>query len=104
MFLDESGDHSLGKIDKSYPMFVLAGCIFDLDYYSKIVEPKVSELKTKYFNRADIILRSYDIRKQKGDFSSLVDKKRREVFYSDLDILIKSLNFKIIAAVIINQI
>ena len=44
MFLDESGDHSLDKIDNSYPMFVLAGCIFDLDYYSKVAEPKIGEV------------------------------------------------------------
>jgi len=100
MFLDESGDHSLEKIDKSYPMFVLAGCIFDFDYYSNEVEPKINKLKTKYFGRTDIILRSYDIRKQKGDFSCLVDKKKREAFYNDLDLLVESLNFKIIAAAI----
>ena len=51
MFLDESGDHSLIKIDKSYPMFVLAGCIFDLDYYSEVVEPSVNKLKMKHFDR-----------------------------------------------------
>lgn len=28
MFLDESGDHSLDKVDDTYPVFVLAGCIF----------------------------------------------------------------------------
>lgn len=100
MFLDESGDHSLDKIDKSYPMFVLAGCIFDLDYYSQTVEPKVNELKIKYFGKTDIILRSYDIRKQKRDFACLVDKKKRENFYNDLDVLVKSLDFKIIAAAI----
>ncbi|HCB35264.1 MAG TPA: DUF3800 domain-containing protein, partial [Candidatus Taylorbacteria bacterium] len=37
MFLDESGDHSLDKIDASYPMFVLAGCIFDFEYYTNVV-------------------------------------------------------------------
>jgi len=100
MFLDESGDHSLDKIDNSYPMFVLAGCIFDLDYYSKVAEPKINELKIKHFGKIDIILRSYDIRKQKGDFSSLVDKRKRETFYSELDALVKSLDFKIIAAAI----
>src|SRR3989344_3424583 len=100
MFLDESGDHSLDKIDNSYPMFVLAGCIFDFDYYSKVVEPKINELKIKHFGKTDIILRSYDIRKQKGDFSCLVDKRKREEFYNDLDILIKSLDFEIIAAAI----
>jgi len=100
MFLDESGDHSLDKIDKSYPMFVLAGCIFDFDYYYKIAEPKINELKIKYFSKDDIILRSYDIRKQKGDFACLVDRRKREDFYNSLDILIKSLDFKIIAATI----
>lgn len=49
MFLDESGDHSLVKIDSSYPMFVLAGCIFDFDYYTDFVEPKARKLKEKYF-------------------------------------------------------
>ena len=100
MFLDESGDHSLEKIDNSYPMFVLAGCVFDLDYYSTVAEPKINELKIKYFGKTNIILRSYDIRKQKKDFACLVDRKRREAFYQDLDDLIKSLDFKIIAAAI----
>ncbi|MDP2632795.1 MAG: hypothetical protein Q8P25_03675 [Candidatus Curtissbacteria bacterium] len=38
--------------------------------------------------------------KQKRDFSCLVDKRKRKEFYNDLDILIKSLDFKIIAAAI----
>ena len=33
MFLDESGDHNLEKIDQQYPVFVLAGAIFDNSYY-----------------------------------------------------------------------
>lgn len=45
-------------------------------------------------------MRSYDIRKQKCDFSILVDKKIRESFYYDLDEFITSLNFSIIAGVI----
>lgn len=100
MFLDESGDHSFVKIDKSYPMFVLAGCIFDFDYYSEIVELEVEKLKIKYFGKTDIILRSYDIRKQKGDFTCLVDKRKRGLFQKDLADLIKSLDFKIIAVAI----
>lgn len=100
MFLDESGDHSLDKIDSSYPMFVLAGCIFDFDYYTSFVEAEAKKLKLKYFRKENIIFRSYDIRKQKGDFSILVDKKIRESFYSDLDKFISSLNFTIIAGAI----
>lgn len=100
MFLDESGDHSLDKIDASYPMFVLVGCIFDFDYYTNVVEGEARKLKIKYFGRDNIILRSYDIRKQKGDFSILVDRKKREEFYADLDTLVSSLQFHIIAAAI----
>ena len=51
MFLDESGDHSLNTIDPSYPMFVLAGCIFDFDYYTNTIEPKLRELKIKHFGK-----------------------------------------------------
>lgn len=100
MFLDESGDHSLDKVDKSYPMFVLAGCIFDFDYYTNIVESELRKLKLKHFGKDNVILRSYDIRKQKRDFSILVDTVKREAFYRDLDILISSLDFVIISAVI----
>ena len=102
MFLDESGDHSLirDKIDKTYPMFVLAGCIFDFDYYTKTIEPEIEKLKIKYFGKTDVILRSYDIRKQKGDFASLVDKNKRELFYKDLDSFVSGSDFTIIAGAI----
>ncbi len=100
MFLDESGDHSLEKIDASYPMFVLAGCIFDFDYYLQEAEKKVNELKIKHFGRTNIILRSYNIRKQKGDFACLVDRRKREALYEAIDNLVKNLNFTVIAAAI----
>ena len=100
MFLDESGDHSLDKIDPSYPMFVLAGCIFDFDYYTSKAEKEVNLFKDKYFSKTNVILRSYDIRKQKGNFSFLVDTSKREKFYEDINSLVKSLDFTIIAAAI----
>lgn len=100
MFLDESGDHSLEKIDQSYPMFVLAGCIFDFDYYFNHAEKEIDKLKQEFFSKRNLILRSYDIRKQKGNFSCLVDKSKREKFYSALDDLVEQLDFQIIAAAI----
>lgn len=100
MFLDESGDHSLEKIDNTYPIFVLAGCIFDFDYYHSTVEPSIQALKRKHFGNTDIILRSYDIRKQKKDFTVLVDKKKREEFYADLNQEMSGLKYTIIAAAI----
>ena len=33
LYIDETGDHSLSKIDKSYPIFVLSGVIVDQEYH-----------------------------------------------------------------------
>ena len=95
MFMDESGDHSLDKIDNSYPVFVLSGCIFDADYYRAVAEPLARKLKNKHFGHEKLVFRSYDIRKQKGDFACLVDKNIRMGFYTDMDSLIDSLDFVI---------
>jgi len=100
MFLDESGDHSLEKIDASYPIFALAGCIFDFEYYHSKVEPLFQSLKKKHFGNTAVILRSYDIRKQKGNFACLVDKQKREEFYKDLNVAMSGMEYSIIAGVI----
>ncbi|MGI8642877.1 MAG: DUF3800 domain-containing protein, partial [Thermomicrobiales bacterium] len=36
LFLDESGDHSLEKIDEDYPIFVLGGVVVDRSYYRTV--------------------------------------------------------------------
>jgi len=100
VFLDESGDHNLKTIDSSYPIFCLSACIFDFDYYFKEVENKLDSIKIKHFGTREVIVRSYDIRKQKGQFRSLVDITKRTAFYEELDKFIENLEFKIIAAVI----
>jgi len=99
-FLDESGDHNLKIIDNTYPVFCLAACIVDFNYYNQVIEKEVDELKIKHFGTREIILRSYDIRKQKGQFSSLVDINKRSSFYEELDELMVKLDYKVIAAVI----
>lgn len=102
MFLDETGDHSLESkhIDRSYPMFALAGCIFDFDMYLSTVESDLNVLKQDHFGRTDIIIRSYDIRKQKGDFAGLVDYEKRMAFYEAINQFISAHEFTVIAAAI----
>lgn len=99
-FLDESGDHNLKTIDSTYPIFCLAACVFDFDYYFEKVEKELDAIKIKYFDTREVIVRSYDIRKQKGQFKSLVDVAKRTAFYEELDNFVENLDFKIIAAVI----
>jgi len=101
LFLDESGDHNLKVIDPNHPVFALAGCIFEENYYSKEAIKKVNELKIKYFNSTEAILHSRDIRKQETKpFLVLRNKEKREEFYEDLNKLFKELYFTILASVI----
>lgn len=41
VYVDESEDHSLTSIDKNYPVFVLAFCIFYKQHYREVIVPKV---------------------------------------------------------------
>jgi hypothetical protein len=102
-FLDETGDHSLKIIDPQYPIFILVSCIFEEEYYNKHVISKINHFKVKYFGDTDVILHSYDIRKQKGPFKILTKTKTRITFYKDLNNLIGSFDFSIIASVIMKS-
>lgn len=98
LFIDESGDHSLEKIDKQYPVFILAGVIFDNDYYNKTAKEKIKKFKLKFFGTDKVILHTADIYRNKKGFESLASKNIRNKFFKDLYSLLNSLNFEIIAA------
>ncbi len=100
LFLDESGHHGLRKINQEYPIFLLACCVFEENYFKDIFTKKVEELKIKHFGSKEIILHSRDIRKWQKEFKCLGDLNKRLVFYKDLDNLIKNSEFSIIASAI----
>ena len=43
MFLDESGNHDLRKINPTYPVFVLGGVIVDRAHLRNTIEPEMRE-------------------------------------------------------------
>lgn len=100
LFIDESGDHNLEKIDSQYPIFVLAGVIFGYEYYNKIAKEKIKKFKIKVFESDKIILHTADIYRNKKGFEVLKDKKFRDKFFNQEIALIKSLDFEIVAAAI----
>lgn len=69
VYVDESGDHSLKSIDKDYPVFVLAFCIFYKDHYLSKIVPELQQLKFDYFGHDLVILHEHEIRKEKGQDS-----------------------------------
>ena len=97
IYVDESGDHSLKKINPNYPIFVLDLCVFEINHYINEVVPRVQMLKFKYFGHDNVILHEMDIRKQSHPFGILTDANVRESFMDDIDAIIRESEFTIIA-------
>lgn len=100
LFLDESGDHSLGKIDPQYPVFVLGGIIVDKDYASGEMTRQVEAFKKRYLGRTDITLHTADITRNKNGFERMKERAFREDFYAGLNALMQSLEYAVVACAI----
>lgn len=106
MYIDESGDHNLDpqKVDKTYPIFVLCGIIFDENYYNDEFKKIFSSFKIKHFGSDDICLHTLEMvrpRKSKDSrFNKFLVPSFRKAFYQDLGVLINESKIKIIACVI----
>lgn len=97
LFLDESGDHSLNKIDPQYPVFVLGGCIVDWDYHDRHMTEKIRSYKEELFGREDFILHTADIIRRKGVFQALTKIEVRENFFEKTNRLMNDLDYMVVA-------
>lgn len=99
VYVDESGDHSLNKINPEYPVFVLAFCVFNKVYYSETVQPAFSKFKFWGFGHDMQILHEHDIRKEVNGIS-FKNREQKNIFMDSLSELLKESNFILIASVI----
>ena len=97
VYVDESGDPNLNKINSGYPYFVLTFCIFEKEIYAEQVIPKMSKLKFRHFGHDMIILHERDIRKQTGDFKGLL---HQDMFLEELTKIIDDTPMTLIGVVI----
>lgn len=100
VYVDESGDHSLARIDRDYPVFVLAFCVFHKRHYAEKIIPAVEKLKFNYFGHASVVLHENEIRKQKGDFAFLSHLPTRTEFMDKLTSIMDASNFILMACVV----
>jgi hypothetical protein len=87
-------------IDSTYPVFVLALCIFHKRHYSEKIIPAVEKLKFNYFGHDSVVLHEHDIRKQKGQFTFLSQRAVRAEFMDKLTSIMEAANFILIAGVV----
>ena len=100
VYVDESGDHSLVNIDREFPVFVLAFCIFPIIPYAEKVVPSVEKLKFEFFGHDMIVLHEHEIRKSKPPFDILLNADTRSRFMARLSDVVTNAPFKVVACVI----
>ena len=97
--LDESGDDNLEKNDPAYPVFVVGGVILEDDYIPT-AEEVIREFKQALFGRDDFVLHTAEIMRSRGVFSRLRQPGFRQEFYEQLNDLVRSLEFSVIACAV----
>ncbi|TWI10322.1 DUF3800 domain-containing protein [Aerolutibacter ruishenii] len=99
VYVDESGDHGMEKLDPNYPLFVLAFCVFYKRHYAEKVVPALEKFKFNHFGHDLVVLHETDIRKETGAFR-FQSRRHKEDFLGQLTDIIEASNFILIACVI----
>ncbi len=99
LFLDESGDHGLTRIDPNFPVFVLAGVMMEAESY-KTVNQRIEGLKQRFWGDQKVILHSRDIRKCEKEFAVLFDLELKRDFYQLLNDILKTAEYSVLATAI----
>lgn len=103
VYIDETGEPGLEKIDPGFPVFVLTMCIFEETVYTEAIVPAFLKLKFEYWGHEGVILHSREIRKREGDFQILVDECKHKTFMDQLSGLMKNSNYRLIVSAIRKQ-
>jgi hypothetical protein len=102
-FFDECGDHSLEKIDRDFPLFVLSTVIIERSVYVETVVPALTHLKLRFWPHEGVNLHSRDIRKAHGDFSFLQVPTQRQAFLGELSAMLERNPFTLFITAIQKQ-
>jgi hypothetical protein len=100
VYVDESGDHELTKIDPQYPVFVLLFCIIRKDDYLARICPDLQRFKFEFWGHDEVVLHEHEIRKPHGHFLFLLQRPLRERFLARLNQIMIELPATVVAVVI----
>lgn len=102
-FFDECGDHSLEKIDRDFPLFVLSTVIVERSVYQEQIVPALGRLKMRFWNHEGVNLHSRDIRKALGDFAFMQVPQKRVAVLTAMNEMMKDLPFTLFITAIHKQ-
>ena len=101
VFVDESGDHGLARVDAGYPIFVLAFCLFAKADYAERIGPALQRLKFRFWGHDEQVLHEREIRNPNKNYGFLFDRARRTEFLDAVGKLVAEASFQLVAAVIV---
>lgn len=99
VYVDESGDHSLTRINPEYPVFVLAFCVFYKKHYAEDIVPALTSFKFSHFGHDMLVLHEHDIRKEQNGFN-FTNRAAKNAFVAKLGEIIDTHNFVLLAVAI----
>ncbi|MBF4606451.1 DUF3800 domain-containing protein [Curtobacterium sp. VKM Ac-1393] len=99
VYVDESGDHSLTRINPDYPMFVLAFCVFPVDVYVDRIVPLIQRIKFDFFNHDMVVFHEREMRQSAPPFDILLNASVRSAFMARIDAVFDE-RFGVIASAI----
>ena len=78
IFVDESGDHGLSRVDPAYPIFVLAFCLISKEDYVTRISPALQRIKLHFWGHDEQVLHEHEVpqTKQKLQFFVQTGKAR----------------------------
>lgn len=99
LFIDESGDHGLVKLDASFPVFLLCGLLTSEENYIAIKD-EINAVKNHFWGQKQVVLHSRDIRKCEKEFQILLDLNIKSKFYERINKVIETSKYRILASAI----
>lgn len=103
IYVDESGDHSLEKVNPDFPAFCLTFCLVEKLTYSQSIVPRMMELKFRWFGHDMVILHESDIRKRINPFVFLGDPEKHKRFMAEINALVNEAPMTVISGVIMKS-
>lgn len=100
MYLDESGDHNLDKIQDTYPVFVLTGVVVKDGIALREIETQFNQLKQQFFGTEEIIFHTSDMTRNRNGFEKMKDAQFKNHFCDALNTVMMTSKYQVIAAVI----
>ena len=88
------------KIDPQYPLFVLGGVIVDVAYAKGEMSERLNAFKRELLGSDQLILHTADIVRNRNGFERLANPAFRAHFYDELNLLLASLQYQIVACAI----